>query len=123
MKKISNAQIAEVLADAALTLRQQQGYIHELEEKVASYQLRDRTTKIAQQMHSKGLDDTPVEELASRLDKLAQQGQGKLDVYEEAVKLAGADMGTKLAQLADGDTRGSPSGTSDFERFITGTVG
>ncbi len=121
MDKISNAQIAEVLADASATLRAKQAHINDLEEKVASMERRDRVEKLASEMHRKGLElDTPMGDLVDRLEKAATAG--KLETVEHAVDLVGPDMGTKLAQLTN-DEPGMSSGSNDFERFIVGGVG
>lgn len=121
MNKLSDAQRAEVLHDAAATLRSQQAYISELESKLAAVQTRDRVEKLAEQMHSKGLDlDTPVEVLADRLEKAASDN--KLEAIEQAVEMIGPDMGTKIAQLTNEEQRVS-IGSSDLERYLTGAVG
>ena len=122
MNKLSNAQLAEVMSDAAATLRTQNSYIGELEEKLASLAQRDRVTKLASEMHRKGLElDTSVDLLADRLEKSA--AAGKLDTIEQAVDFYGPDMGSKLASLTT-DVPGSFSGaSSDLEQYITGSVG
>jgi type II secretory pathway component PulF len=121
MDKLSNAQAAEVLADAASTLRAQSAHINSLEEKLASRDRRDRVEKLAGMMHSKGLElDTSVDALADRLEKAA--AAGKLEAVEHAVDLVGPDMGTKLAQLTN-DEPGVSSASSALEQFIVGGVG
>jgi hypothetical protein len=118
MEKLSNAQAAEVLADAATTLRSQAATIHDLQEKLASREQRDRVEKLAGMMHSKGLElDIPVEALAERLEKAA--AAGKLETIEHAVDFVGPDMGTKLAQLTN-DEPGASSVSSALEAFIVG---
>jgi hypothetical protein len=122
MDKTSSQQIAEVLADAASTLRSQQEVIHSLSEKLASRSMRDRVEKLAHNMHEKGLElDSSVEILADRLEKMAEATPGKLDAIEHGVDLVGPDMGMKVAQL----TSDSPSqeAVSEFERFIIGHAG
>ena len=117
MNKISNAKVAEVLSDAATTLRAQQAYIGELETKLAAKEQRERVEKLASQMHQKGFDlDVSVSDLADRLEKAAEQK--KLDVIEAAVDLAGPDMGSKLASLTNDDGPGASSAASDLERYI-----
>lgn len=121
MDKISSEQIAEVLSDASLTIRAQQAKIAEYEEVLNARGLRDRATKIASDMHRKGLElDTPIGQLVDRLEKAA--GQNKLDAYETAVDLVGPDMGTKLASINNDETRIS-AGSSDLERYVMGTTG
>ncbi len=92
----------------------------DLREKNASFVLRERTTKLASEMHRKNIhSDVPHEELVEHLEK--QASEGKLDVIEKALEFAAPDMGTKLAQLTS-DERGTSS-SSDLERFIVGGVG
>ena len=120
MNKISNAQVVELLSDAASTMRAQQAHIQELETKVANSELRDRAEKIAHQMHAKGLEtDTSVDALATRLEKAAASD---LTAIERAVEIVGPDMGQKIAQLAQDESVPIP-GTSDLERFIVGHAG
>lgn len=122
MEKLSNAQIAEVLTDASATLRSQQAHINDLEEKLASKDRRDRVTKLAGEMHRKGLElDTNVDALADRLEKAAEAG--KLDTLEHAVDLVGPDMGTKLAQLTSDEPGARSGSSSDLEQFIVGVTG
>ena len=122
MDKLSNAQLAEVIADGAATLRTQQAYIGELEEKLASKESRDRVEKLAASMHTKGLGlDVPVADLADKLEKTA--AAGKLDAFEHAVDLVGPDMGRKLASINEEAGAGSGAGSSDLESFIVGDVG
>jgi hypothetical protein len=118
--KISHAQVAEVLADVPATLRKVAEENKSLKEKVAAYELRERTTKIASEMHRKNIHtDVSHDELVAHLEK--QASEGKLDVIEKAIEYAAPDMGTKLAQLTS-DERGTSS-SSDLERFIVGGVG
>lgn len=120
--KISSAQMAEVFHDAATTLRAQSAYIGELETKLASRDQRDRVTKLASEMHRKGLElDVDPGALADRLEKAAEAG--RLEAIEIGVDLVGPDMGSKLASLTNDDNPGATSGASDFERFIVGTAG
>ena len=118
--KISHAQISEVLADVPGTIRKLAEDNKELTAKVAAYELRERTSKLASAMHSKNIHtDVPFEDLVIQLEK--QAAAGKLDVIEQAVEFTAPDMGSKLAQLTS-DERGTGS-SSDLERFIVGGVG
>lgn len=118
--KISHAQAAEVLADVPTALRKLAEDNKALKEKVAAFELRERTTKLASEMHRKNIHtDVNHDDLVSHLEK--QASEGKLEVIEKAVEFAAPDMGTKLAQLTT-DERGTSS-SSDFERFIVGGVG
>lgn len=127
MNKISNEKVAECLRDAATLLRSQRATITELQTKLASRDTRDRVTKIAHEMHRKGLElDTSVEALADRLEKTA--AEGKLDAVEQAVDLVGPDMGTKIGFASHNPTSGNSNGdgstsSSDLERFIIGATG
>lgn len=118
--KISNAQVSEVLADVPGVIRKLASENKDLKEKVASFELRERTSKLASQMHSKNIHtDVSHDDLVTHLEK--QASEGKLDVIEQALEYAAPDMGNKLAQLST-DERGTAS-SSDFERFLVGGVG
>lgn len=120
--KISHAQMAEVMSDAATTLRKQAARITELEGALTSRDQRDRVEKLAAHMHSKGLElDVSAADLADRLEKAA--AAGKLEAIEVGVDLTGPDMGSKLASLTNDDVPGASSAASDLERFIVGTAG
>lgn len=121
MEKISDAQIVEVLQDAAGTLRNQQAYIGELEEKLASQEKRDRAEKVASEMHRKGLElDVNIDELANRLEKA---GEAKLATIEQAVDMVGPDMGSKIGHVNNNDASGASSDSNDLERYILGNAG
>ena len=121
MDKLSAEQIQEVLSDVPGVIRDLVGRNTQLEEKVAAYELRGRVVKLAGEMHKKGIDlDVPVDTLADRLEKSAEEGS--LGEWEKAVALVGPDMGTKMAQVA-GDEQRSSLGSSDLERFLVGDVG
>jgi uncharacterized protein Yka (UPF0111/DUF47 family) len=123
MDKISSQQLADVMSDAASTLRSQQETIHDLQSKLASRSMRDRVEKLAHSMHEKGIElDSSVEVLADRLEKMAEATPGKLDAIEHGVDMVGPDMGMKVAQLTS-DVSEPGAQASDFERFIVGTVG
>lgn len=121
MDKVSQEQVQEVLGEVPGVIR---GLVEEnqtLSSKLASYERRDRCTKLAGEMHRKGIDlDVPVDTLADRLEKAAEEGT--IGEWEKAVSLVGPDMGTKMASVANDDPR-SPVGSSDLERYITGSVG
>lgn len=121
MNKISNAQIAEVLADAAAVLRTQSEKIAELEAEREARGVHDRVTKIASEMHRKGINlDTSIPMLIESLEKAAEQQ--KLEAIEQAVEMVGPDMGSKLAHINNDEQRVS-LGSSDLERFIIGAAG
>ena|ERR1700722_4733503 len=117
MEKLSNAQAAEVLHDAAAYIRAQDATISELQEKLAAKERHERVEKLAHAMHGKGVNlDVPMETLIGRLEKTA--AAGKLETVEQAVDFIGPDMGEKLAQLNNHDERGASSGSSSFEQYI-----
>lgn len=121
MEKVAQEQMHEVLSEVPGVIR---GLVEEnqsLAEKVASFERRDRCTKLASEMHRKGIDlDVPVESLADRLEKAAQEGT--IGEWEKAVALVGPDMGTKMASVANDGERSS-LGSSDLERYLVGGVG
>lgn len=120
--KISGAQMAEVFRDAATCLRKLAARNDELEMQLTARDQRDRVTKLASEMHRKGLElDVDAGALADRLEKAAEAG--KLDAIEIGVDLVGPDMGQKLASLTNDDGIGTSPGASDFERYIVGTAG
>lgn len=121
--KISSAEVAQVLGAASETLRKQASYIETLEGAVESMRRRDDAEKLAHVMHGKGIDsDVPIEQLAERLEKLAEQDVGKFKNYQDAVELVGPDMGTKMAHLDNAEER-SGIGGSDLERWLAGQIG
>lgn len=121
MRKLSSEQISQVLSEAPGVIR---ALVHEnetLRAKVASMVQRDQAEKLAEAMHTKGLElDTRHEDLVDRLEKAAMQG--KLETIQAAVDLVGPDMGSKLASIANHDGKYSATGT-ELERFIVGGVG
>lgn len=120
-EKLSSAKVAEVLADAAVTLRKVAAERDQYKKLAESLTQRDKVEKLAAQMHQKGIDlDTPVEALADRLEKAAEQG--KLDTIEAAVDMVAPDMGTKLATLTNDENR-NPLGGSPLEQYLVGDVG
>jgi predicted transcriptional regulator len=121
MEKISMKDVSELLEAAAPALRKLAAERDTLKEKVAKLERKEEAEKIASAMHHKGIDlDTPFETLVERLEKAAEQG--KLEQIQAAVDMVGPDMGTKMAQIANGEDR-ITAGSSEFERFIVGAVG
>lgn len=107
MNKLSSTKVAEVLAQVPIALRAQQEKIAELQEKVASYEKRDRVTKIASAMQSKNLDpETSYEEKVSSL-----MGRDDLDVYEKAIDLSAPQI--KVASLSDDPSSGNGANAED----------
>ncbi len=95
MNKLSSTKVAEVLAQVPTVLRAQQETIAELQEKVASYEKRDRAIKIASAMQTKNLSpDTSYDEKVAALMERTD-----LDVYEKAIDLSAPQI--KLVALSD----------------------
>lgn len=95
MNKLSSTKVAEVLAQVPIALRAQQQEISELKEKIASFEKRDRATKIASAMQTKNLSpDTSYDEKVAALME-----RDDLDVYEKAIDLSAPQI--KLAALSD----------------------
>jgi len=121
MKKISSEQISQVLSEAPGVIRALVSENETLRAKVAHMERRDQAEKLAEAMHTKGLElDVTHEDLVDRLEKAAEQG--KIETIREAVDMIGPDMGAKMAQLSNNDGQHAAVGT-DFERFLVGGVG
>jgi hypothetical protein len=116
MKKISRAEIGEVLREAAGLLRALAEENEALTVKVASLERREQVEKLAHVMHAKGYHtDVPVDDLADSLEKAAERGE--LPVIEQAMDLVG-----KRVPLGELTEENVPSGSA-FERFLHGDVG
>lgn len=110
MEKIAAHDAFAALSEVPGTLRAQQTRIQELQgenlglqEKVASYEVRDRVEKIAAYMEAKGLDaGLDHDEKLEMLRKKA--GEGTLDVVEHAVKLAATS--SPFGELGDPPAQG-----------------
>ena len=112
MNKLSSTKVAEVLAQVPIALRAQQQEIAELKEKVATYEKRDRVTKLASAMEAKNLSpDTTLDEKVAALME-----RDDLDVYEKAINLSAQQI--KLAALSDHP--GNPSNAEDA--FVAGLM-
>lgn len=112
MNKLSSTKVAEVLTQVPIALRAQQEKIASLEEKIASFEKRDRATKIASAMQTKNLspDTSYDEKVAALLER------DDLDVYEKAIDLSAPQI--KLAALSD-----HPSNAANAEdAFIAGLM-
>lgn len=121
MDKVAYSQVAELLKVAHDTLPALAKERDLYREKCAQYERRERAEKVAEAMHRKGIEtDTDLSTLADRLEKAAEAG--KLDVVQQAVDFVSPDMGTKLAQLTNDESR-IPLGSTDLERYLVGGVG
>jgi hypothetical protein len=114
MQKEAMDKCAKVLKEASAVILQVTAERDEALAKVAAFERRDRAVKVASEMHRKGIDDTPFNELVERLTTFDEQG--KLASVEQAVELVGPDMGRKLASLSD--DRGTSVGSNDLERYL-----
>ncbi len=130
MDKISSEHVGALMEDAGNALLKLAGERDallaknvELEAQVAKVATGERVEKVASAMIEKGLDSgLDRDSLVSSLHGWA--AQGKLAEVERAVELHGPDMGTKIAQVYDGEAGAATSeGTAggnggDFMRFI-----
>lgn len=114
MDKESKSKFAKVLKEASAVITALTEERDAALAKVAQHERHERAVKVASEMHRKGLDDTPLDKLAERLEGLASQG--KLDSFEQAVEMVGDNMGSKLASLSD--DRGTSVGSNDLERYL-----
>jgi hypothetical protein len=120
MEKLSSAQIAQVLQDAAYGLRVMAAERDAALQKLASMSRRADAEKLAAQMHDKGIElDKDFTVLADDLEKAAEEG--RLSVIQQAVDYVGPNMSLKTGSISD-ESRFS-GGNSDLERFIVGDVG
>jgi len=105
MQKESQVKLANLLEQTGELLVQAVEERDAALAKVAAYELRERTTKLAASMHEKGIEvDVPVDKLAEHLTALADTG--KLAEYERAVELVGPDMGSKVGSLGGRSSTG-----------------
>ncbi len=121
MDKLSSDQVDRVLRVVPETLRSLAGERDYWRKTAEAYMRRGSAEKVAHAMHAKGVNvDVDLGSLIEQLEKKAEEGQ--LDRIAEAVDLiAPQDMGRKIASVGE-DTTGTSSST-DFERYIMGSVG
>ena len=116
--KFSAAEAKYMLKTAAKTIRALSDENTALREKVASMEQHERSTKLAEQMHAKGIDrDVPVDRLADNLDQMAEQG--KFAEYQRAVEMVGPDMGVGMALRGEGTETGS---SDQLTSWLTGQI-
>jgi hypothetical protein len=119
MKKLSNAQKAQVLQDASFALRTMAAERDVALAKVAQMERRADAEKLAAEMHNKGLElDTEFGDLASGLEKAADEG--RLPVIQQAVEMVAPNMDIKVGSVSDQIVAEGPS---QLERFLVGDVG
>ena len=116
MDKLAQAQI---LTDAAVTIRQMAKVAAERDEAVGlvqRLQLRAETEKLASEMLSRGLGRGQTHsQLVSHLEKQAEAG--RLDAVKEALDMVGQDFMPKVA--SQHDMPGTSSAESRFLNFLT----
>lgn len=112
--KLSAADVRSVLAEVPGTMRKLAAERDFFRDKCVEYQSRERVEKIATSMIEKGLREGSVASVADDLQKQASAGDVDLDVFEQAVKLTGPNMG-KHASVSD-ELSGAGA-VSEFERF------
>lgn len=95
MNKIASTKVAQVLSQVGPALRALAQENHDLREKLAHYQKRDRAEKIASEMETKQLN--PGTSFQEKVAQLMQQDD--LQVVEKAVELSAPQI--KLAALTD----------------------
>lgn len=119
-RKFSAAEAAYMLKSASAALVTLSNENAALRAKLASKEQHERSTKLAEQMHSKGIDaHVPIDRLADQLDQMAEQG--KFAELERAVDMVGPDMGVGMA-LRGGDE--VETGSSDqLTSWLTGQIG
>lgn len=116
MKKISQDQLAEVLGAVPGTLRKLASERDFWKEEALSRMHREEATKVAAEMHEKGINvEMGFPELVADLEKAASQG--KLATIAQAVSYVGPDMSAKIAALTDRGT-GEGGGLNKLEAFI-----
>ncbi len=125
-KKLDMNKVAHLLEDSANTIRkvaQERDTYKEkaasLAEQNASLVRRMEAEKVAAEMHTKGIrTEVPFDTLAEHLEKEAEAG--KLEQIKLALDMTGPDMMKGAFVREDGEAGESGS---EFERFITGSVG
>ncbi len=121
MQKLSMNQVYELVSEAPGVIRKLASERDHYKGLYETGVRHDDAEKTAAVMHQKGINmDTPMADLVANLEKAAEQG--KLEQIRAAVDMVGPDMGTKVAQLANDESR-ITAGSSEFERFIVGGVG
>jgi len=122
MEKLSNEKISQVLFDTQSVLKSVVSERDQAISKLARIERRMEAEKLANQMHSKGLElDTDLSSLTDHLEKEADQG--RLPVIKQAVDMVGPNMGFKTAHLNHDASGEGGSGSTDFERYLVGDVG
>jgi hypothetical protein len=120
MPELDQEKVAKVISDASVMLKSVAGERDKLAAKVATYERHFEAQKVASAMHAKGLNrDVDFETLVSNLEKAAEDG--RLPVIQEAVDMAGPNMGS-IGTLSHDDVPVG-GGTNPLESFILGDVG
>jgi len=121
LRKISSAEIAQVMNDGARALTAVAAERDVLRQKVAMLERRREAEKLASSMHAKGIErEVSFGDLAAHLEKEAENGH--LPEIQRAVEMLVPNMGIKTASLTGED--GRRSGLHPFEQFLLdGLVG
>lgn len=125
-KNIQQQKIAQVLQSGARSLRklasERKALYDEnqqLKQKLAAQEVLSECEKLAAEMHSKGLrQDYEFSELVEDLVKSASEG--KLQIIQEAVKMAAPNMDHNF-HINEDENVGV--GMTDFESYLVGDVG
>jgi len=128
MAKLDMNKIAQLAADSAATLKKIAHERDTYREKVASLQeqntallRRMEAEKVAAEMHSKGVrTEVPFDTLSEYLEKEA--AAGRLEQIKLALDMTGPDM-MKGAFISEDDGSAGGDASSEFARFINGSVG
>jgi hypothetical protein len=116
MKKLSNEQKLEVMAEVPGVLRKLAAERDQYRDELIKIAKHKRVEKLAAQMAEKGLESGTVEEIADRLEKSAQEDESfDLNATEKAVGMAGPNMLQKRASVSD---EPGSVGNSALERFV-----
>lgn len=87
MAELNQVKVAELLENLGAALDKTAAERDEALKKLAVYEAKDKGMKLAQLIHSKGLEDGTLAEIAERCTKLAQEDPGRY-----ATKLAAVEM-------------------------------
>lgn len=119
MADLDKVKVAKVLADSAHALRSVTAERDKLASEVLGLRRHEDASKLASVMHEKGLNlDVEYDVLVEDLEKAA--ADGRFPVIEEAVNMAGPNMG---AQVHTTNDEGTGGGGDALSNFLLGGVG
>lgn len=116
--KLAQDKVAEALGDAAVTIRKLAAERDDAVAKVAQYEARDRSTKLAHVMLQKGVTSDPVEKVAQDLLETALTNPSDFADQERAVAMIGPDMGQKIGHVGSRNSDEATGGTSPLESYL-----